>query len=1380
MKKIFAFILASIMVLSLVPASAFAAVTNCPKTHTVAVCEALGISYSQVGNPVAPSCESAGYTLYECDECGEQFVGNFVESADHDYQPDPKKLHLNVKADCTTQTNGLTYVVCSVCGDNNDGDPIIVSWNHKSVHKLSPVAGSGIGCEARSRCSLCGLEGYLNEDGELDSVAAHKWEFVKVLEEPVWDNGEAIKGLAQYKCTVCGDTKDVEIMAPLCTCVGKLELVNEAVEATCGVQGSIALYKCSDCAKYYTIDEDGNFVLLTLEDDDYNGDGVINELDAIRVIEHEVDPEIDPIVDGCDVTYFCKNCGKSYTEKEHEDPRVSDTRGLGTCASPQYTVWVCLVCTETWVTTTETDASHETVSFKIPATCQEPGYVGLYCKDEGTYSWDYIVDNELDEGINYVAVEELVGDSEATAAYVTIYYPVVSWTKLNPDGATHEVGEWVDDDWVSREDYLETIACSTGTHYKVWECKYGCSTYGYKPERITAISHTWRDYGVIYNTNTSSNWSVNFQSQTHLNMDPQSVSLTKGKINVLRECVVCGNIGVKNDKTAVPGKTYIFNSVDEAYAYHGYLNLYVYDGIEKNSNVVGTEWVTNSRELEQVSEKLDNVNCTSTGYIEFKCPKNNGCAMHNNTIYAKITAGEHVRDTEKGWTPEKSATCTANGTKGYWTCKLCGVKFRYLGYNFNIGNASNGKDDLGYGEEVLTSLTINKHASSLVEVTSDVCTGVTYWACFAEDEDGVVCGAAFTDATASKAYNANVDAHSWVYAKGYQGVAATCNADGTIQIRWCSECKILEFNALYLAAEGKIVSVNLNSFTHDLALSTDVKTYEVAEDPVVRTFEISADGKTAKDITTTQCSSAVAKFNHYAPVAGFSHFVYNEETKKYDEVLFNVDDYMVLPLDKQEANDDHTEAQYDRHMCVVCDYEYLTNYIPATGGHINAAGEILTTDCDNQVITDRECVMCGKTIDVAHVQSDVLEVEAYCTIEGYSYWYCLTEGCGYRCVEGALAVDPDNHIELNYGVEANYAHDGQKFVKCALCDKTLVEPKPVDAPNVAGVEISLYTDYESYMPGSIVNVTVSLESLLGVDVWALRFPVTYDPSVYQFVGVTNVSREFASLQNNAVLVNETTMSVVDEDELQLTGKTVAAGVVNVVANAEENVYIKGSFDLVTLQFKVIANEVVSDDPDTADVNEATDTSFTVEAAEVTNYTKTTLMYGYTIVDKSRAEITKYPIEVVNEKAKTVKSMYGDGANSVAPVLYSFLDLDMDGALTLADAKEIYAIIIDPSAEYTVLADADADGAITIADLNALYQLFIGAATIEEILNPNAEEKVIGEREMKYENGQLVYDSYCDFDFNGKIDGALEMSCMTGREDYKTIWASMGYDVSNLD
>lgn len=1330
MKKIFAFILASLMVLSLVPASAFAAVTNCPKTHTVNVCDSLGISYSQVGKPVAPSCLSAGYTVYECDECGEQFVGNFVEKAGHKWVSDTKNAHKNVKADCTTQKDGTSYVICSVC---NEADVLTIKWNHKDAHKLSPVAGSGIGCEARSRCSLCGAEGYLDEDGMLSNVAAHKWEFVKVLEEPVWNKGKAEKGLAQYKCTVCGDTKDVDILAPKCEHLN-LTLVLEAVEATCDTVGSIALYKCDDCAKYFTVDEDGDLVEFK---EDVNKDGVVNEDDGLVVIEHEVDPEADVVVDGCDITYTCKNCEKTFTEKNHVNPILSDVKGYGTCVSPMYKVWICVACTETWVETTDTSADHEVVEFIVPATCHAVGYKGTYCKTEGR-----ILEEDLPAtwvlGKDYYAVKEVVGEDPATAVKKNVYYKVVSYNVIPVDYNNHVVGTYVDGQWVNKADY-EAPACSPKgtTSVVIWECKDGCTSYGFVPEYIVSAGHSFRTYGTISNT-TGSDWTVEFTAVVKSTVK-SSVKITKNKTFTLQECVNCGLINKKSEANA-PSTTRVFDSEGKAKEYHGYLKQTKYKGNKANSATDGTKYVAVGRTISKFDTSDGVLNCLSTGYGEYTCK------CHSETFYAKTSAGAHV-EKAGSWVPEKPATCTTTGTKGYWTCELCGVKFRYKGYDFNIGDPDNGK--YGDDQEVLSSLVINKHASSVVKVTSTECTGISYWLCLGED-----CGAKFTDATAATAFTADV--HTWVTAKS--GVPATCNADGTLQIRWCSKCKILEINALYLAADGKVIVDELleSGTTH-----TAKKTYTF-DDPY-RKIEVAADGKTANDKTATLTSFTVAKFDHKAPVEDFYYYEYNEETKQYVKVPFSVGDDMVVLFDSQNADDNHTTAQYDRWMCVVCDYEYLNNYVAATGGHINRNGEILTTDCDNQAITDRVCVKCpegNNKIEIAHVQSDIVNVEANCSVAGYTYWYCLTPGCGYRHVDGSLEIDPDNHVAVDYGFEANYAHEGQKFTKCALCGKVIDEASSIPAPKVAGLEITLSTDYESYMPGSIVNVTVSLESLLGVDVWAVRFPVNYDPTVYQYVGATNVGAEFATANavftQNAVLINDV---ITDKNgqPTAIANEKVAAGIVNVVANAEENVYVKGSYDLVTLQFKVIATEIVAEGP------EATDTSFTVAEAEVSDVVKliyNTMFQAYVPQYKD----TTYSIEVVNEKAKAVKAMYGDEENSVAPVLYSFLDLDMDGDLTLADAKAIYALITDTDAEYNVLADADADGAITIADLNALYQIFTGASSVEEVLTPEAPEDETSEdkdRVIIYDaDGYVTYDSKYDLNNDGKLS-AGEIAYMTG-------------------
>ncbi|MBR4033452.1 MAG: hypothetical protein IKJ04_01465, partial [Clostridia bacterium] len=116
MKKIFAFILATIMVVSLVPASVFAAITNdtdCPTVHTVKNCE-----YTVLGE-VDATCTDPSYTAYKCNKCGKQFADNFgTEANGHTWKDNQnsKKKQTNVAPNCAKEAPGKEWVKCSVCG----------------------------------------------------------------------------------------------------------------------------------------------------------------------------------------------------------------------------------------------------------------------------------------------------------------------------------------------------------------------------------------------------------------------------------------------------------------------------------------------------------------------------------------------------------------------------------------------------------------------------------------------------------------------------------------------------------------------------------------------------------------------------------------------------------------------------------------------------------------------------------------------------------------------------------------------------------------------------------------------------------------------------------------------------------------------------------------------------------------------------------------------------------------------------------------------------------------------------------------------------------------------------------------------------------------
>ena len=187
MKKIFAFILATIMVMSLVPASVFAAITNdtaCPEYHTVKNCE-----YTTLGE-VAATCTTPSYTAYKCNKCGEQFADNFgSKAAGHKWVDNSNdKDRKNVAVNCATKTDGKTYVKCSVCKVT---EVQTTKWDKS--HNWVEI--SGVGCEKIFECSICNAQ----------KTDEHTWEYTKVTVEPKWEAGKYIAGQALFTCKDCKD-----------------------------------------------------------------------------------------------------------------------------------------------------------------------------------------------------------------------------------------------------------------------------------------------------------------------------------------------------------------------------------------------------------------------------------------------------------------------------------------------------------------------------------------------------------------------------------------------------------------------------------------------------------------------------------------------------------------------------------------------------------------------------------------------------------------------------------------------------------------------------------------------------------------------------------------------------------------------------------------------------------------------------------------------------------------------------------------------------------------------------------------------------------------------------------------------------------------------
>lgn len=443
MKKIFAFILASIMVLSLVPASAFAAITKdepCPDVHTVANCK-----YSVLKTQDA-TCEENGYTIFKCNKCGEQFIGNVIAGGEHVWVSDPDLADEDVTPNCKKpyevdhddddETDDIVVVgelnqICSECGATR-----LHYVTEAEYHAENGVWVSGVGCEAIYECPVC--EEQFNVNG--GEVGEHEgWELVEVLSEPVYSAGKKTSGLALFACTNedCKATKKVEILAE-CDCssivknqvnfyklvlAGRVVKTKNAKNPTCDKDGNYALYKCTDCNTVYRWETDnvwkpttepelavnengseyvkgGSFKKIT---DTSTGSskyaskittsggkgagnsGYGSKFYTIKAPGHQIDDSIPVIDNGCaGLIYTCKLCKEQFTKDGHSWYETLVL--LPTCETYGITYKSCTACGKTESKVTD-PLGHNIQTFSYPSTCGSYGYTITYCKNAGVQKY---------------------------------------------------------------------------------------------------------------------------------------------------------------------------------------------------------------------------------------------------------------------------------------------------------------------------------------------------------------------------------------------------------------------------------------------------------------------------------------------------------------------------------------------------------------------------------------------------------------------------------------------------------------------------------------------------------------------------------------------------------------------------------------------------------------------------------------------------------------------------------------------------------------------------------------------------------------------------------------------------------------------------------
>lgn len=344
----------------------------------------------------APTCTEKGISYYVCKNCRLTTSRRQTPATGH--------IHTEVRnqKDATYKEEGYTGdTYCKDCGkklETGTVTPKLVEKEHDYGEWVLDQAPTCKKYGARHRiCKNCG-----DRDVDVLDKVDHTWELVSTTPATC-----TIGEIQHYKCSVCGETKDVTLSNPL----GEHSWDNGKVtkKATCTEDGE-KTYTCTVCntTKTEVIPATGhqhkevrNAKKATCTEDGYTGDTYCMDCGAklesgtvINKLGHTWDngvitKEATETEEGVK-TYTCKTCGETKTEKipvtSHHWDKGTITK-KATCTENGEKTYHCTDegCDKTWIETIPaTGHQHTELRDKKTATCGEDGYSGdLYCKDCG-------------------------------------------------------------------------------------------------------------------------------------------------------------------------------------------------------------------------------------------------------------------------------------------------------------------------------------------------------------------------------------------------------------------------------------------------------------------------------------------------------------------------------------------------------------------------------------------------------------------------------------------------------------------------------------------------------------------------------------------------------------------------------------------------------------------------------------------------------------------------------------------------------------------------------------------------------------------------------------------------------------------------------------
>ena len=130
---------------------------------------------------VAPTCDTIGYTIFKCKDCGEEHLGDFVE-ATHTYTETVEEF--------TCTTAGSIKYDCTTCGHSyTEITPAAHTFEDTVVAATCTEGGYTL-----HTCTVCG-----HEEKDSETEPKHVWSKMIITKDPtVTEQGERY-----YVCTIC-------------------------------------------------------------------------------------------------------------------------------------------------------------------------------------------------------------------------------------------------------------------------------------------------------------------------------------------------------------------------------------------------------------------------------------------------------------------------------------------------------------------------------------------------------------------------------------------------------------------------------------------------------------------------------------------------------------------------------------------------------------------------------------------------------------------------------------------------------------------------------------------------------------------------------------------------------------------------------------------------------------------------------------------------------------------------------------------------------------------------------------------------------------------------------------------------------------------------